>query len=729
MNKIFQTICVLVLMTFSCFGSIIDYTTIGGGSSTFTGSYSNLTGLPYTITLTNSDGTIILTSVVTNVTSSGTNITVDISDGPNTNALTANQTQIIARAITNIVAGPGINVTGTNVVSIGSSVVTNPWPNNLTVTGTVSVANSTYPDQLFIVNPVNGIVDIGDAGFDVHKTFIFVNDNTRTVAISATNGVTIYGPFNASLQTSQLSGLVPFANLPATFVISNQANANVGGNLTEDDNTIGAPVFLQQEHNAYTNAMIGFAGKLVFDDQAGNPIQIAAGIFTGLSKLTNASGFLLVTNAPAASSSTNLLATDSSGNQVTVPWSGLPSGGGAANGLYTNVTSGIITSAVNFTNVANSFTGNGSGLFGLNATSIVGLSTNGLVFVPVQYVVGTLYTNTLSNNIVVTGVQASPTTALSAGQTSLNFKNGASSYTIFNEVTVGLIGSASGGMTNGMASQTVGPGVTYGWTDTSAGAGNSCSLATTGAGYFYVNQLVANGSQNAVVTNGTTQIVSTALQLTNAANVISGNGGGLTNLNASTLIGNLVLNGTITATSITSANISGNGLGITNLQQQVNIAGSGITIVTNINPQTGQQTNTFSSTGGSSPYYQIVQIASVTLDAEPTVKEYNFTGAPFGGGVGRLSELTVPKSGTVTFIIDLYNNNSPVGSPVDLYVGSNGVVTTMKLHYPNPASGDNWQTITGMTWLGGTNTMGLITSNNAATSPSSISFFGYVQVQ
>lgn len=396
----------------------------------------------------------------------------------------------------------------TNAPPLPANVVTNPWPNSLTVTGTVAVANSTYPDQLFIVNPVNGIVDIGDAGFDVHKTFIFVNDNTRTVAISATNGVTVYGPFNASLQTSQLNGLVPFANLPATFVISNQANANVGGNLTEDDNTIGAPIFYQQEHNSYTNAIIGFSGKLVFDDQAGNPIQIAAGIFNGLSKLTNASGFLLATNAPAASSSTNLLATDSSGNQVTVPWSGLPSGGGsAANTIQTNTTSGTVSSAVNFTNSLNSFTGNGSGLTSLNATNIVGLSTNGLVFVPVQYVVGTLYTNTLSNNIVISGVQASPTTALSAGQTSLKFQNGASSYTIFNEVTVGLIGSASGGMTNGMASQTVGPGVTYGWTDTSAGAGNSCSLATTGAGYFYVSQLVAN--------------------------LFTGNGGGVTNINAS----------------------------------------------------------------------------------------------------------------------------------------------------------------------------------------------------
>lgn len=360
MNKIFQTICALTFMIFSCFGGIIDYTTIGGGSSTFTGSYSNLNGLPYTITLTNSDGSIVLTPITTNVVGNSSNVVVDISDGPNTNALSASQTQIIGRAITNIVAGPGILVTGTNTVNIGSGVVTNPWPNSLTVTGTVSVANSTYPDQLFIVNPVNGIVDIGDAGFDVHKTFIFVNDNTRTIAVSATNGTTFYGPTTGS-----------FISVGGNTITNNNLADIVGqGNIIADNNITANGALQGSELQLYDNSLSVFQNLLAL----GGNIKFR--------------GANLTTNSIAASSSTNLLATDSSGNEVAVPWSGLPAGGGSSSlQTFTNilkfggVDDGVTDNYAAITNAIGGMGTNGGTLYFPRATKGVYL-VNSAIWLP-----------------------------------------------------------------------------------------------------------------------------------------------------------------------------------------------------------------------------------------------------------------------------------------------------------------------------------------------------------
>lgn len=288
MNKIFQTICVLVLMTFSCFGGIIDYTTIGGGSSTFTGSYSNLNGLPYTITLTNSDGSIILTPITTNVVGNSSNVVVDISDGPNTNALTANQTQIIARSITNLVAGPGISVTGTNVVVLNTP---NSWNTNSQAVLPVGSSGSI----VFSVNPW------------------LIGSGTSLMEGFANGGITIFGTLGTISINS--SGDMVFVTQAGTTTFSSSGN-----------NTFTSPLSITSSVNSKQN------------------------------------GANLTTNSIASASSTNLLATDSSGNEVAIPWAGLPSGGSSI--LATIVTNNSFTSI----NVTNS----GSGVVSsLTANSLV----------------------------------------------------------------------------------------------------------------------------------------------------------------------------------------------------------------------------------------------------------------------------------------------------------------------------------------------------------------------
>lgn len=317
MNKIFQTICVLVLMTFSCFGSIVDYTTIGGGSSAFTGSYSNLTGLPYTITLTNTDGTIILTSLFTNVTSSGTNITVNISDGPNTNALTANQTQIIARAITNIVAGNGILVTKTN---------------NIEVDGNVVVTNLS---QQFWNDEGNGntFISINSPINTTGQQNVGIGDSSLFSAQSG-NGNTAYG-FGSLDQVSSGTYNIGLGNFSGNNITTTSSNIDIGSQGITGD--------FQVTRLGDKNTRVTYIGGI-------NIIQ---------------NGANLATNSIAASSSTNLLATDSSGNEVTVPWSGLPAGGS----VFISGTA----SATSQTNMYHFFTNNITGEWGY-------MDTNGMIF-------------------------------------------------------------------------------------------------------------------------------------------------------------------------------------------------------------------------------------------------------------------------------------------------------------------------------------------------------------
>lgn len=340
MNKIFQAICILVLMTFSCFGSIVDYTTIGGGSSTFTGSYSNLTGLPYTITLTNSDGTIILTSLFTNVTSSGTNITVNISDGPNTNALTANQTQIIARAITNIIAGNGILVTKTN---------------NIEVDGNVVVTNLS---QQFWNDEGNGntFISINSPINTTGQQNVGIGDSSLFSAQSG-NGNTAYG-FGSLDQVSSGTYNIGLGNFSGNNITTTSSNIDIGSQGITGD--------FQVTRLGDKNTRVTYIGGI-------NIIQ---------------NGANLATNSIAASSSTNLLATDSSGNEVAVPWSGLPAGVGSSSlQTFTNilkfggVDDGVTDNYAAITNAIGGMGTNGGTLYFPRATKGVYL-VNSAIWLP-----------------------------------------------------------------------------------------------------------------------------------------------------------------------------------------------------------------------------------------------------------------------------------------------------------------------------------------------------------
>lgn len=429
MNKIFQSICILMLMTFSCVGSIVDYTTIGGGSSTFTGSYSNLTGLPYTITLTNIDGTILLTSVVTNISGGSTNIVIALSVNISTNSPVPSQVNFnLGQLYTNTTGYPLLvigNVTNSYAATAGSSMIAlmticpaaiGGWTNYEGKRTTASTVVETETNTISLVVPTNApycftnfsvgtgdssgviggqLIPLGFIGFGgsgggspyVLPGYVVTNNNVADF--------TEKGILTVSSRISIDSGQI-FSDGSGNLTVGDSINTDSGqifsdggGNLTITEN--------EQVQQTATDGITRSGQLQLFDlvtDMYAGIVQsnnvtvftnaIAAKSFTGLSKLTNASGFLLPTNAPAASSSTNLLATDSSGNEVAVPWSGLPSGGGStANIIQTNVTSGTVSSAVYLTNSLNSFTGNLTNTeefaFGSTNNLIVATNSDGVI--------------------------------------------------------------------------------------------------------------------------------------------------------------------------------------------------------------------------------------------------------------------------------------------------------------------------------------------------------------
>jgi hypothetical protein len=102
---------------------------------------------------------------------------------------------------------------------------------------------------------------------------------------------------------------------------------------------------------------------------AGNFTSVGTNTSAGLSA-TNTANFNFVTatnlavGVPSgASAGWVFTLTNTSTGQGT--WSNSPAGSATANALLTNVTSGTVSSAVNFTNAGNAFTGNGGGITGI----------------------------------------------------------------------------------------------------------------------------------------------------------------------------------------------------------------------------------------------------------------------------------------------------------------------------------------------------------------------------
>lgn len=139
--------------------------------------------------------------------------------------------------------------------------------------------------------------------------------------------------------------------------------------------------------------------------------------------------------------------------------------------------------------------GNGGGLTNLNGSNITGGTTNGFTVIFTNLALNTIYTNTFSTPILVSGITPVFTTALVAGRCTMNFSitnSGVATNITPSQVTVGLIGSATGTMTNTSISFMITNGGTFAITDASSGAGNSVSIAGNPS-FSYVQQIaIAN---------------------------------------------------------------------------------------------------------------------------------------------------------------------------------------------------------------------------------------------
>lgn len=145
--------------------------------------------------------------------------------------------------------------------------------------------------------------------------------------------------------------------------------------------------------------------------------------------------------------------------------------------------------------------GNGGALTNLNASNITGGTTNGFTVIFTNLALNTVYTNTFSTPILVSGITPVFTTALVAGRCTMNFSitnSGVATNITPSQVTVGLIGSATGTMTNTSISFMLTNGGTFSITDASSGAGNSVSIAGNPS-FSYVQQVAI---ANSFVGNG-----------------------------------------------------------------------------------------------------------------------------------------------------------------------------------------------------------------------------------
>lgn len=153
---------------------------------------------------------------------------------------------------------------------------------------------------------------------------------------------------------------------------------------------------------------------------------------------------------------------------------------------------------------------NGSGQ--ISATGTSDASTNGYTVIWTNLALNVVYTNTYGSPMLVNGLTPVFITAVVAGRCTMNISmtnSGVATNITPSQVTVGLLGSSAGNMTNSAMSFIITNGGTFCITDTSTGAGNSVVTAGN-VSFAYVQQLAV-------------------------ANNFAGNGGGLTNIHANAL--------------------------------------------------------------------------------------------------------------------------------------------------------------------------------------------------
>jgi hypothetical protein len=202
---------------------------------------------------------------------------------------------------------------------------------------------------------------------------------------------------------------------------------------------------------------------------------------------------------------------------------------------------------------------NGSGQISASGTSDA--STNGYTVIYTNLALNTVYTNTYGSPMLVEGLTPVFVTALVAGRCTMNISltnSGVATNITPSQVTVGLIGSSTGSMTNCTVSFMVTNNGTFAITDTSTGAGNSVAIAGN-VSFAYVQQLAVatSGSFGTLNVSG----LSTLSVSTNTGSngiggnlvvsgTITGNGGGLTNLLSNLLYANPGANMQFTSGSV-----------------------------------------------------------------------------------------------------------------------------------------------------------------------------------
>lgn len=175
----------------------------------------------------------------------------------------------------------------TNAPPLPANVVTNPWPNSLIVTGALSVASSTYPDSLLLINPTQGIFDAGDIGFDHNKTFININDLTKkTITVSATNGTQFYGPVTGSFNSIGGNGVTN--DQPFILIGSSALGLNAG--LFVYDLINNSYDEIQPDLNGHIRSTVGFSGPFYGDGSGLTGVLLTGAVNAPLQ--TNAAAYL-----------------------------------------------------------------------------------------------------------------------------------------------------------------------------------------------------------------------------------------------------------------------------------------------------------------------------------------------------------------------------------------------------------------------------------------------------
>jgi hypothetical protein len=308
--------------------------------------------------------------------------------------------------------------------------------------------------------------------------------------------------------------------------------------------TIAATILSQTSNTFLAGPTSGSAAAPTFRAINSNDLINVNG--SGLTNLqgTNIAGFLQTntqfgsTNLPVGTNSYNLFKTGSTATLNAAYGLGLNmstsvNGGQGAFEFY-NVGLGFssvvpLYGAFQAAGIGN-ITGDASALTGIPVANAIGtqangtestntvlktsLTTNGITSLPQTFTVGTPWTNNTGFNILTSDLTVSYNEALVAGACVLKWTVSGTNGTTNNiqQVTVALIGSSTGTMSNAVPSIAVANGAILSFTDGSTGTGNSVTLPLQGK-INYVQQLSVATSTNFV-----------------------GNGAGLTNLSTTNLL-------------------------------------------------------------------------------------------------------------------------------------------------------------------------------------------------